>query len=133
MLQQQQEHPVQQQHQMRQRYMRTRLQTNSMNGRSSSNSRNSNGNSREMDPMTRSENYKYVCHTSDIQIRLRISWLRLYSYIRSSEDISSGYSSAEPMPISLSRTTSLTNTAAIKLKAKRSEVSVTKFIKLDFI
>lgn len=69
MVQQQLEQPVQQAPQMRQRYMRTRLQTSSMNGRSSSNSRNSDGNSREMDPMTRSENYKYVDHRSHIQIR----------------------------------------------------------------
>lgn len=57
--QQQQHQSVQHQPQMRQRYMKTRLQTNAMNARSSSNSRKSDGYSRDMDPMTRSENYKY--------------------------------------------------------------------------
>lgn len=118
--------------QMRQRYMKTRLQTNAMNARSSSNSRKSDGYSRDMDPMTRSENYRYAFSPTDH----RELWFKFFlcfcSYIRSSEDISSGYSSAEPMPIALSRATSLTNTAAIKLKAKRSEVSAIKFTKFHF-
>ncbi|XP_059607683.1 uncharacterized protein LOC132255604 [Phlebotomus argentipes] len=46
-----------------------------------------------------------------------------YNYIRSSEDISSGYSSAEPMPIALSRTASLSHATrgASRLRSKRSE------------
>lgn len=132
MLQQQQQQPTQQQPQMRQRYMKTRLQTNSMNGRSSSNSRKSDNYSRDMDPMTRSENYKWANHSHrpilDHKSDQNILFHHFHSYIRSSEDISSGYSSADPMPIALSRTTSLTNTASIKLKAKRSEVSANTFL-----
>lgn len=113
-----------QQPQMRQRHMRTRMQTSSVNGRSSSNSRKSDG-LRELDPMTRSENYKCVrAQSADRSVcDSNGNLYRLCSYVRSSEDISSGYSSAEPMPIALNRTTSLTNTAAIKIKAKRNEVS----------
>ncbi|XP_055706978.1 uncharacterized protein LOC129804027 isoform X3 [Phlebotomus papatasi] len=46
-----------------------------------------------------------------------------YNYIRSSEDISSGYSSAEPMPVALSRTASLSHATrgATRLRSKRSE------------
>ncbi|XP_055694521.1 uncharacterized protein LOC129796525 isoform X2 [Lutzomyia longipalpis] len=46
-----------------------------------------------------------------------------YNYIRSSEDISSGYSSAEPMPVALSRTASLSHASrgATRLRSKRSE------------
>uniref|UniRef100_T1PMW2 TB2/DP1, HVA22 family protein n=1 Tax=Musca domestica TaxID=7370 RepID=T1PMW2_MUSDO len=43
--------------------------------------------------------------------------------IRSSDDISSGYSSAEPMAGGLSRTSSMTNASKTRLKAKRSEVN----------
>lgn len=43
--------------------------------------------------------------------------------IRSSDDISSGYSSAEPIAGGLSRTSSMTNASKSRLKAKRSEVS----------
>lgn len=57
--QQQQQQPAAYQAQMRQRYMKTRQHTNSLNGRSLSNSRKSDDFSREMDIMTRSENYKY--------------------------------------------------------------------------
>lgn len=50
-----------------------------------------------------------------------------FSYIRSSEDISSGYStqysSAEPVSMALSRTSSLTNATRCKSKTKRTEVS----------
>lgn len=42
--------------QLRQRPIKARLQTTSVNGRSSSNSRKSDV--RDLDPMTRSENYK---------------------------------------------------------------------------
>lgn len=45
-----------------------------------------------------------------------------YNYIRSSEDISSGYSSAEPLSTGLSRTASLTNTRARSVRGKKSEV-----------
>ncbi|XP_073847389.1 receptor expression enhancing protein A isoform X4 [Musca autumnalis] len=41
--------------------------------------------------------------------------------IRSSDDISSGYSSAEPIAGGLSRTSSMTNASKTRLKAKRSE------------
>ncbi|KAJ6647356.1 Receptor expression-enhancing protein 4 [Pseudolycoriella hygida] len=44
-----------------------------------------------------------------------------YSCIRSSEDISSGYSSAEPLPGGLSRTASMTNASKIRLRSKKSE------------
>lgn len=47
------------------------------------------------------------------------------SYIRSSDDISSGYGSVDPIPgAALSRTASLTNASKTRLKAKKSEVSV---------
>lgn len=47
------------------------------------------------------------------------------SYIRSSEDISSGYSSTEPATMALSRTSSLTNgTTRYRPKAKKSEVII---------
>ncbi|XP_012154847.1 uncharacterized protein LOC101453424 isoform X3 [Ceratitis capitata] len=42
--------------------------------------------------------------------------------IRSSEDISSGYSSAEPVSVGLSRTSSMTNASKTRLKAKRTEM-----------
>ncbi|XP_046809599.1 uncharacterized protein LOC111686151 isoform X4 [Lucilia cuprina] len=42
--------------------------------------------------------------------------------IRSSDDISSGYSSAEPISGGLSRTSSMSNASKSRLKAKRSEV-----------
>ncbi|KAM7343255.1 receptor expression enhancing protein A isoform 2-T4 [Cochliomyia hominivorax] len=42
--------------------------------------------------------------------------------VRSSDDISSGYSSAEPISGSLSRTSSMTNASKSRLKVKRSEV-----------
>ncbi|XP_053966862.1 uncharacterized protein LOC128868606 isoform X1 [Anastrepha ludens] len=42
--------------------------------------------------------------------------------IRSSEDISSGYSSAEPVSAGLSRTSSMTNASKTRLKAKRTEI-----------
>lgn len=46
------------------------------------------------------------------------------SYIRSTEDISSGYSSAEPVSVALSRTASLTNATKAKTKSIRhNEVS----------
>ncbi|XP_036333843.1 receptor expression-enhancing protein 3-B isoform X2 [Rhagoletis pomonella] len=41
--------------------------------------------------------------------------------IRSSEDISSGYSSAEPVSAALSRTSSMTNATKTRLKARRTE------------
>ncbi|XP_037031003.1 uncharacterized protein LOC119070671 isoform X2 [Bradysia coprophila] len=40
---------------------------------------------------------------------------------RSTEDISSGYSSAEPLPGGLSRTASMTNASKIRLRSKKSE------------
>ncbi|XP_050326774.1 uncharacterized protein LOC126757157 isoform X1 [Bactrocera neohumeralis] len=40
--------------------------------------------------------------------------------IRSSEDISSGYSSAEPVSVGLSRTSSMTNASKTRLKARRT-------------
>lgn len=52
----------------------------------------------------------------------------IFSYIRSSEDISSGYStqysSAEPVSMALSRTSSLTNATRNRQKTKRTEVSL---------
>ncbi|GAB0099598.1 Receptor expression-enhancing protein [Sergentomyia squamirostris] len=47
-----------------------------------------------------------------------------YNYIRSNEDISSGYSSAEPMPVALSRTASLSHATrgATRLRSKRPDV-----------
>lgn len=46
-----------------------------------------------------------------------------FSYIRSSEDISSsGYSSAEPMSVGLSRTASMTNATRARIKARKPEV-----------
>jgi hypothetical protein len=44
-----------------------------------------------------------------------------YSNIRSSEDISSGYSSAEPISTGLSRTASLTNATRSRIRIKKSE------------
>lgn len=43
--------------------------------------------------------------------------------MRSSDDISSGYSSAEPISGGLSRTSSMTNASKTRLKTKRAEVS----------
>lgn len=46
-----------------------------------------------------------------------------FSYVRSSEDISSsGYSSAEPMSVGLSRTASMTNATRARIKARKPEV-----------
>ncbi|XP_055327106.1 receptor expression-enhancing protein 2 isoform X3 [Sitodiplosis mosellana] len=44
-----------------------------------------------------------------------------YDYIRSSEDVSSGYSSTEPVSMALSRTSSLTNPTRLRPKTKRTE------------
>lgn len=56
------------------------------------------------------------------------------SYIRSTDDISSGYSSAEPIPGSLSRTASLTNASKLRIaRAKKSEVNFFLFSLIIFI
>ncbi|CAD7089160.1 unnamed protein product [Hermetia illucens] len=47
-----------------------------------------------------------------------------FNYMRSSDDISSGYSSAEPVSTGLSRTASLTNATRPRFKAKRAEDDV---------
>lgn len=49
-----------------------------------------------------------------------------FSYnVRSSEDISSGYSSAEPVSVALSRTTSMTGATRARTKSRRAaEVSI---------
>lgn len=53
-------------------------------------------------------------------------------YIRSSEDISSGYSSTEPVSMALSRTSSLTNSTKHRPKAKRTEVSLVDIVSWPF-
>ncbi|XP_031631002.1 uncharacterized protein LOC116345624 isoform X2 [Contarinia nasturtii] len=88
-----------------QRYMKTRMQHPNQNYSNGINRSSSTSRSVDIyydDRMTRSSDN--------------------YDYIRSSEDISSGYSSTvEPVSMALSRTSSLTNAPRFRTKSKRTE------------
>lgn len=116
-----------------QRYIKARMQNQNANysngvNRSSSSSRTVDVYCEDL--MTRSsDNYEYVlCGSFKIYYifpsKINRESFSLCSYIRSSDDISSGYSSTEPVSMALSRTSSLTNATRYRPKTRRTEVSV---------